>query len=156
MTMGRRKKSAREKLEGKEPQIVEIPQKLIGKYGMGMMLIPAPQQIKEIIKLIPQGRIMTVTQIRNYLARKFQVVTTCPLVTGIYIKLIVQAAEEEGAGEPIPWWRVVKSDGSLNPKLPGGGLLQKERLEKEGLVVVQKRKKLKVANFKDYLWEPEE
>ncbi len=153
--MGRRKKSAREKLEGKEPQIVEIPQKLIGKYGMGMMLIPAPQQIEEVIRLIPKGQIMTVSQIRNYLARKFQVVTTCPLVTGIYIKLIAQAAEEEGR-KSLPWWRVIKSDGSLNPKLPGGGLLQKERLEKEGVVVVRKGKKLKVSNFKDYLWEPKE
>ncbi len=149
----KKKKSAREKLKGKEPQIVEVPQKLIGRYGMGMMLIPSPQQIEELITRIPKGKVATVNQIRNYLAHKFQVVTTCPLVTGIFIKLIAQAAEEEKLGEKMPWWRVIKSDGSLNPKLPGGGILQKQRLEQEGLKIVQKGKKLKVENFREHLFE---
>ncbi len=132
-------------------QIVEIPPRLIGRYGAGMMLIPSALEIEEIVKTIPKGKLLTIGQIRDYLARKYQVVTTCPMVTGIAIKLIAEAAEQEG--ERTPWWRVIRSDGTLNPKLPGGGLLQKERLEAEGHVVIKRGKKFKVRDFKSDLME---
>ncbi len=147
-----KKKTVREKIESMEDQIVEIPPRLIGRYGAGMMLIPSAREIMELMSKIPAGKVLTVGQIRDYLARKYQVVTTCPLVTGIAIRLIAEAVES-GEIEKVPWWRVIKSDGSLNPKLPGGGKVQKKRLEDEGLVVVQKGKKLKVQDFRQHLME---
>ena len=52
-----------------------------------------------------------------------------------------------------PYWRVTKSDGSLNPKFPGGVEAQARRLEAEGHKIELSRtgKPKKVRNFEKYL-----
>ena len=58
-----------------------------------------------------------------------------PLVTGIFVRIAAEAAEEDAAAgktEITPYWRVVKEDGSLNPKFPGGVQRQQEHLREEG------------------------
>ncbi len=51
-----------------------------------------------------------------------------------------------------PWWRVLKSDGTLNPKMPGGVAEQKKRLQAEGHKVVAKGKaSFTVAGFETKL-----
>jgi len=60
---------------------------------------------------------------------------TCPLTTGIFIRIAAEAAEEDlsrGEKEITPYWRVIKADGSLNEKLPGGTEAQAARLREEG------------------------
>ena len=54
-----------------------------------------------------------------------------------------------------PYWRVIKKDGSLNPKFPGGVEAQAKRLEAEGHVIEFSRsgKPKKVKNFEKYLVE---
>jgi len=51
---------------------------------------------------------------------------------------------EQGRKRLVPWWRLVKSDGQLNPKYPRAGLIQKVKLEEEGHTIRQKGKKLLV------------
>jgi mRNA-degrading endonuclease toxin of MazEF toxin-antitoxin module len=50
------------------------------------------------------------------------------------------AAEDEAEGKKriSPWWRVLKSDGKLNPKYPGGAEEQTRRLAAEGVAIDQK------------------
>ncbi len=48
---------------------------------------------------------------------------TCPLTTGIFLRIAAEAAgEDDGSGKTriTPYWRVVKDDDSLNPEFPGG------------------------------------
>ena len=149
------RKSFREKLKKDDlPKIVDIPSKIEKKFGKGKMLIPNPENIEKLIRGVKEGELITITQIREKLARDFSVGVTCPLTTGIFIRLIAEAAEEErkaGKEDITPYWRVIRDDGSLNEKFPGGAERQKVYLEKEGHTIVKKGKKLKVLDFEKFL-----
>jgi hypothetical protein len=76
---------------------------------------------------------------REHLAAKHHADITCPLTTGIFVHIVAEAAEESAAAgnaDITPYWRVVKNDGSLDPKFPGGVTRQAERLREEGHRVV--------------------
>jgi alkylated DNA nucleotide flippase Atl1 len=73
------------------------------------------------------------------LAHWHNVDVTCPLVTGIFLRIVAEAAEEERiAGKPdiTPYWRVLREEGGLNAKFPGGIDAQARRLMEEGHTVV--------------------
>ena len=121
------------------PKVVPVFPKMQARYGNGEMLVPSPAEVEECIRAVPEGEILTVGQIRDTLARKYQVNTTCPLTTGIFVRLVAEAAEEDaqaGRREITPYWRVVKDDGSLFSKFPGGAERQRERLSAEGHHIV--------------------
>ena len=45
----------------------------------------------------------------------------------------------------VPWWRLdVKTKGELNSKYPGGGLIQKSKLEEEGHTILKRGKRFSV------------
>jgi len=149
------RKSFREKLKKDDlPKIVDIPSKIEKKFRKGRMLIPNPLDIEKLIREVKEGQLVTITQIREKLERDFSVDVSCPLTTGIFIRLIAEAAEEErkaGKEDITPYWRVIRDDGSLNEKFPGGAERQKVYLEKEGHTIVKKGKKLKVLDFEKFL-----
>ena len=103
------------------------------------MLVPSPLEVEAFIRTVRIGSVTTVSEIREYLAAKYDVNATCPLTTGIFVRLAAEAAEEDaraGKTRITPYWRVVKDDGSLNPKFPGGVARQAERLQAEGHRIV--------------------
>lgn len=129
----------REKLEKEqEPRIVDTPPKMQKRFGTGRMLIPTPALVDALMRKAPQGKLVTVGQIRERLAEDFKVDSTCPLTTGIFIRIAAEAAEEYrhlGRKDITPYWRVIKSDGSLNEKFPGGVESQASHLKEEGHAV---------------------
>lgn len=91
--------------------------------------------MEAIIRSVPRGSTITVSQIREVLAEEHSADVTCPLTTGIFVRIAAEAAEEDaraGQTEITPYWRVVKDDGSLNPKFPGGVEAQARKLRAEG------------------------
>jgi alkylated DNA nucleotide flippase Atl1 len=130
------RKSWREKMDPPGlPKLVAIPERMRKRFGDGEMLLPHPREVEAIIRTVPEGNLITLTEIREELARRHGAAVTCPLVTGIFVRLAAEAAEEQagsGATRITPYWRVVKADGSLNPKFPGGVAQQSERLSGEG------------------------
>lgn len=69
--MAKLKKTAREKLhEGKKAEVVEIPEKMSQKWGAGTLVIPAPLEVDEIMRMVPRGKLITINQIRETLARR--------------------------------------------------------------------------------------
>lgn len=105
------------------PKVVPIPPRLQERFGTGTMLLPSPGEVEAFIRGIRKGRVTTASQIRRALAQKYSADVTCPLVTGIFVRIVAEAAEEDAAaGKPriAPYWRVLKDDGSLNPKFPAG------------------------------------
>jgi alkylated DNA nucleotide flippase Atl1 len=95
-----------------------------------------------MIRKIPRGQVATLAQIRNRLARWHNVDVTCPLVTGIFLRIVAEAAEEDrlaGRPEITPVWRVVRDDGKLNSKFPGGVEAQAQRLRAEGHTIQEGR-----------------
>lgn len=123
-------KSAREKLEKEQLlKVVEDPQ------GRGKMLIPRPIDVDALMRKIEKGKLVTVDQIRARLAKDCLADFTCPLTTGIFLRIAAEAAEEDlrrGETQITPYWRVVKADGSLNEKFPGGVDAQAAHLREEG------------------------
>ena len=99
------------------------------------MLIPRPLDVDAFIRKVRRGRVVTMGELRKRLARDAGADTACPLCTGIFVRIAAGAAEEDraaGKKRIIPYWRVVRNDGSMNPKLPGGIEAQTERLKAEG------------------------
>ena len=141
-----KRKSWREKMDNPDlPKIVEMPPHMRKRFGGGRtMVVPSPHDVDAFIRTIPKGRVATVHEIREYLAGKYAVDVTCPLTTGIFVWIAAEAAEEaarEGKKTRLtPYWRVVKDDGSLNPKFPGGVEAQAERLRDEGHAVDTSRR----------------
>src|SRR3954453_19226377 len=139
----RTRKSWREKMDNPNlPKVVDIPPKMQKRLGAGTLLIPSPRDVEAVIRGIPQGEVMTVGRIRERLAAQYATTSACPLVTGIFVRISAEAAEEDanrGKTAITPYWRVVKNDGSLNPKFPGGVERQARRLTSEGLAVLKGR-----------------
>lgn len=118
--------------------------------GTGTVVIPAPIEVDEIMKKVPEGKLTTINDIRAALAKKHSATIGCPMTTGIFAWVAAHAAEEQGQkGEKkiTPYWRTLKAGGEINEKYPGGVEAQKKLLEKEGHHVIQKGKKYLVADY---------
>ena len=131
-----------------KPEVKHVNHRNGSNFPAGKMLIPTPKLIDEVIRKIPKGEIRTIEEIRDQLAKRFHADFTCPLTTGIFIRIVAENAEHQhklGKKDITPYWRVVQKDGSFNPKLPGGPVAQARKLRAEGFEVLQtKTKKLKV------------
>ena len=134
----------REKLEKpQQPKVVQIPPKM-SRFGKGTMLIPTPMLVDELIRKVPKGKLTTGGELRRKLASDFATNVTCPLTTGIFVRVAAEAAEEDratGKRRLTPYWRVIKDDGGLNPKYPGGVDSQARNLRAEGFTVNRHGKK---------------
>ncbi len=133
--------SARDKLrKPQQPQIETLTQAM-GQWGRpGMrMVISTPAEVDGLIRAIPKGRLASINTLREALAHRHGVDIACPITTGIFASISAKAAveeEETGAKRTAPWWRVIKSDGKLNEKFPGGLLEHRRRLAAEGFSFV--------------------
>ena len=149
--MFKSKTSWRDKLEKPQaPKLVTVPPKMAARFGMGKMLIPTPMLVDEVMRSVGKGKLITAGQIRQKLAHDCGADVTCPLTTGIFMRIAAEAAEEDRAngGKRItPYWRVVKDDGSLNPKFPGGEAQQARHLRDEGIQTLRRGKKILVKGF---------
>ncbi len=138
-----KRKSWREKLETlQEPKVVSRP-------GGGSMLIPRPLDVDALIRTVKRGSLVTQSEIRRVLAGRFQADVTCPITTGIFVRIAAEAAEEDlraGKKRVTPYWRVVRDDGGLIDKFPGGVEEQSRRLRAEGHAIDQSGKP-RVRNF---------
>ena len=52
------------------PKVFEVNEKMSQKWGTGTCVIPAPLEVDEIMKQVPEGRLITINQIREKLAKK--------------------------------------------------------------------------------------
>lgn len=132
------------------PRVVELTGKKAEKWGEGKMVIVAPIEVDELMRQVPKGKVATTGELREELAKKHKVMTTCPLTTGIFANIAAQAAEEErlaGKKDITPYWRTLKTGGELNPKFPGGIENQKKLLVAEGHTVIQKGKRFLVIDY---------
>lgn len=124
-------------------------------YPAGRMLIPTPKAVDAIVSTIPKGELLTTDRLRKILAAQNNADYTCPLTTGIFLRIAAEYAEEQlagGAKNVSPYWRVIRDDGSLIDKLPGGVEHQAELLGNEGFTFIPKGKKnLRVMGFEEHL-----
>ena len=85
---------------------------------------------------IPKGNFKSVKSLRKDMAVDFDAQMSCPMVTGISLRIISEASYEEhmlGIKKITPFWRVVKSSSKLAMKLACGKHFIKEYQENEGI-----------------------
>ncbi len=70
--MAKLKKTWQEKLEDSKdlPKVVEITPDMSQRWGTGTVCIPAPIEVDEIMRRVPKGKLITINQIREIVARK--------------------------------------------------------------------------------------
>lgn len=147
----------RENPSGDVPKVVKVEGKMVGRWGSrpgDTCAIATPKDIDNFIRKIPKGKLVTINELREAVAKKYKADIACPITTGIFAWISANAAEEEraeGKKDITPWWRVLKGGGELNPKYPGDIMQQKAYLEAEGHKVIQKGKKYLVEDYEKHL-----
>ena len=119
-------KSWIEKRDTNKESKVKINNKKFADIPAGTrMFIPTPKIVDDFVKTIPTGSFINTKELRNKLASQYDAEMTCPLVTGIFLRIISEAAYEEyqldkNIEEITPFWRVVDPDSKLANKLTFG------------------------------------
>ncbi|KAB2906558.1 MAG: MGMT family protein [Kofleriaceae bacterium] len=151
-------RTAIDKRDATGPAKVEVLTKAKGgNYPPGKMLVSTPLEIEAIVRRIPEGRVLTLGALRAALARSHKADYTCPITTGIFLRIVGEAAEEEraaGKTAVTPYWRVVRDDGTLIDKLPGGDAAQARRLEREDVHVMHLGARRRLSDVDHYAWSP--
>ncbi len=93
------RKSWQEKLADDKdlPRVEKITDKMSKRWGEGTFVIPAPREVDEIMREVPEGKLITINQIRQILAKKHNATIACPITTGIFAWIAAHAAEEARA-----------------------------------------------------------
>jgi hypothetical protein len=52
------------------PRVFEVDEKMSKKWGEGTCVIPSPVEVDALMKTVPAGRLMTINQIRQVMARR--------------------------------------------------------------------------------------
>lgn len=125
-------------------------EKTIKKYGGTRMFLAPPLYYDKLMRKVPKGELITVGQIREYLAKENNADFTCPLTAGIFINIVAWASYQRKE-DITPYWRTLKTNGELNNKYPEGVELQKRLLEEEGHTIIQKGSKYYVKDFESKL-----
>jgi len=124
------------------------------RFGKGKMFIATPLLVDAQIRKVKKGKLVTTGIIRERLAKEVGADFTCPLTTGIFINIAARAAEEDrAAGRKgiAPYWRVVKDNGRLNEKFPGGVEGHAAKLSAEGYKLDRTTKVPRIADFEKSL-----
>ena len=135
-----KKKTWKEKLNiNRKPQVEMADKDFAGVKQGQMMLIPTPLLVDQYIRQIPEGKWVSPEQIRDDLAKEFHAEVTCPLTTGIFIRIAAEAAYEEyeegkSLKQITPFWRVIDENSPTAKKLSFGKDLLLEMRKKEHLV----------------------
>jgi hypothetical protein len=120
------KKTWVEKLnENKEPKVKRIDFDFADIPANSNMFIATPKIIDSYIKQIAKGKKVTVQTIRKDLAAENRADYTCPVTTGIFLRIVAEAAYEKFQQTSslkgiTPFWRVVDPGSALAKKLTFG------------------------------------
>ncbi len=111
------------KLNHSKPHQVKPLDKSFADMTTGeIMLIATPKIVDDYIRRIPKGKSIDVKSLRKDLAREYLAENTCPLTTGIFLRIAAEAAfQQYKNGVPIskitPVWRVIDEKSAILKKL---------------------------------------
>lgn len=132
------KKSWTDRME-QDNSIVKILDKDFADMKAGSkMYISNPKIIEAYIRNIPKGSSVDLKTLRNDLAIEHMADVTCPVTTGIFLRIVAEAASEQfeqgkSIGRITPFWRVIDEKMPLAKKLTFGTKLIREQRKKEKL-----------------------
>jgi hypothetical protein len=53
------------------PKVVEVNEKMSKRWGEGTVVIPSPVEVDATMKGVPEGRLITINQIREIMAKRY-------------------------------------------------------------------------------------
>lgn len=103
------------------------------------MLIATPLIVDAYVRKIPKGHFTTIKQIRKDLAAEYHADYSCPVTTGIFIRIVAEAAYEEyekgkALSKITPFWRALSAKSPSAKKLSFGIKFLLDQQKKEGIV----------------------
>lgn len=113
------------------------------------MYFAPPLDYDAVMRRIPEGKVITVGNIREYFAKQNNADFTDPITAGIFCSIAAWASFQR-SDDKTPYWRTLKANGELNPKYPGGVEEQKKLLETEGHTIIKKGRTNIRYYVKDY------
>lgn len=137
--MKRGKKTWTEKLDpGREHKVVELEQDFAGVRAGSRLLVATPRIVERYINQLPKGAHVSPQTLRKDLASEYKADATCPVSTGIFLRIVAEAAyEQHQAGKSLkeiaPFWRVIDENSPTAKKLTCGVEFIKAQRVKEGL-----------------------
>ena len=126
-----KRKTWEEKLHiDRKPVIEKADRDFAGIRTGQMMLIPTPMLVDEYLRQIPKGKQANITTIRKDLAAQYHAEVTCPLTTGIFLRIVAEAGS---LNKITLFWRAMDEKSPAAKKLSFGINFLKEQRKKEGL-----------------------
>lgn len=123
--MSKKTKTWAQKMQTPPPH-VEVTEKAFAGIPAGSRLvISSPVEIDAWLRNTKPGDLPTVAELRAALARRHKVDAACPMTTGIFLRIVAEAAWDQleaGAGldAVTPFWRAVDPKSPLAKKLRAG------------------------------------
>lgn len=136
---GYKRKTWQEKLHvDKAPEVKKNDFDFADIPAGSTMLIATPLIVDAYIRKIPKGHFTDIKQIRGDLAAEYRAQYTCPVTTGISIRIAAEAAYEEyEKGKPLsritPFWRALSPRSPSAKKLSFGIKFLLDQQKKEGI-----------------------
>ena len=130
-----------EKLDnGRKPKVVRLKKDFAGVAAGSHLLVSTPREVDTFIRRIPAGRFVDPRQLREKLASKYSADAACPVSTGIFLRIVGEAAWEEiqrgkDASQVTPFWRVVAPGSPLEQRLSCGRAFVRKMHRQEGIAV---------------------
>ena len=122
--------------EHKESKIKRIDIDFADISAGNNMFIATPQLIDAYIQEIGIGKQIDLKTLRKDLAIEHNADATCPVTTGIFLRIVAEANYEKlqqgkSIEEITPFWRVIEPNSSLAKKLTFGQNFLLQQIEKE-------------------------
>ncbi len=137
--MAYKRKTWTEKFNTQTEPTIETIDKAFADMPAGCkMLIATPKIVDDYIRHIPLGQSSDLATMRRDLAAEYHADYTCPVTSGIFLRIVAEAAYESyQQGAPLeaitPFWRIIDEKSKTAKKLSFGYDFVREQRAKEGL-----------------------
>jgi len=122
-------------------KIQKIPAGLEKYLGVGDMVLPSEETLRNELAKLPKGKLTTIPMLRESIANQLGVTTACPKTS---LKVLRGMVGEKSTGA----YKVVNGKGELSAK---DVELQAELLQADGFEIDHSKSKPKVVNFKEFI-----
>ena len=122
----------------KTHKVKHLDKKFVDIPADSDMLVATPEIFDNYIKRIPKGQSRSMKEMRADLAQAYIAQHTCPVTTGIFVRIVAEAAYEKYMNghdieEITPFWRVIDEKSSIVKKLSFDPAFITEQRMKEGI-----------------------
>ena len=111
---------------GARPTQVRVQEKPFGGLVPGeMVVIPSPHDVERALATFPTGHTGSQAALRSVLASQHDADNACPVMTGLQLRVVAEAATEAltagmAPSEVAPFWRVVDPGSKIASRLANG------------------------------------